>query len=416
LCAALIIFFSSGQSHADTQRVVDYQYDNAGNIVRAITQEQSAAPVITLLDPGFTNIGRTVAFTALGNNLLNVAVTTAAAGLSVSNVISTVDQVTFQITASNLALTGVASLDFTNGIGTTSTTISVAEPPPSLTISPNPVAIANSASPTNVTLTFTEPRPTNETYAVTIGDTGIATTASNSFTILAGETQANLSLTGITNGATNLDIVLASKFYFYSFSVFVGKTFEEMLVEFSDMLTRNLFTNSVGVLVQPVGQPFSDAAFSQPVGIFVNDPTLPNPSVFSLPVSVFVDDATTLNPSSLSQPVGVNFGDIDNLFYSLQVEVIYGSLADTVVPTDTTVGVTTDFEVSGFNLSEVLSVSVTPDTDITIGTFITNTDGTIITIPLTIDATAALGLREIVLQDASGVISTRSGPLTFEIK
>ena len=139
MMVALALIFASNFAQAAVERVIDYVYDNAGNIVRIISQEQSAPPLISIITPNFINLGRTVSFTAVGSNLLDVDVTTDVPGLSVSAVNSAFDQVTFQLAASNTTQIGNAILKFTNGLGEAQETIFIAETPPALTTDPNPI-------------------------------------------------------------------------------------------------------------------------------------------------------------------------------------------------------------------------------------------------------------------------------------
>jgi hypothetical protein len=411
LCVIGFSFLGFSQSHADTERVIDYEYDNAGNIVRIIAQEQSAPPVVSQLNPDFINIGRSISVTATGSNLLGVDVTTDATGLIITDVNPSVDQVTFRLTATTLATVGSAILRFTTGLGEAQESIFVAEPRPGLTTNPNPIAVAQSTTATDIKLIFTEPRPENETYTVSIGDSAIASTVAGSFTILAGSTEASIALIGVLDGVTSLEIVNQSKFFNFSFPVFVGKGFDELLAEFEEELRqRSLFGDAVGVLVHD-GTKFTPGTASQVVGVEVGG----HSGINLAPVGVLYGEG--LVGRLMTGAVGVNLNDNIKLAFSSRTETILGALIEAIQPAVATAGTSVDFEVSGFNLSDVQNILLTPNTDITVDSFTVNAEGTQITITLTIDAAAALDEREIILEDTSGVMITRSGvPLKIAIQ
>ena len=93
-----------------TERITTYEYDDSGNIVLVRNQQQNAPPIVDSLSPGFVNIGRNVAFTATGENLLGARVTTDTPGLSITEVTAQFDAVTFRLLANALAPIGPADL------------------------------------------------------------------------------------------------------------------------------------------------------------------------------------------------------------------------------------------------------------------------------------------------------------------
>ena len=390
-------------SHAAVERIIDYEYDGAGNIVRIISQEQSELPVVSPITPAFINIGRTVTVTATGSNLLGIDITSDIPELSVKAISSTSTSLSFELTASDQAPIGDAIIRFITGIGEIQQTIFVAESPPTLSTDPSPIAIEDNGAVTNVSLVFSEPRPEDETYALTMVDTGIANVSSGSFTILAGQTQANIILTGVSAGTTYLEVELAGKFYAYSFAVYVGETYLQLSETFPDMLTRNLFTNSIGILKNTRG-----GAQSYPVGVVVGSSDV----LFSSLVGVTVDSSVGL----FSPAVGILVDDISNLAFSSTVGALLGAISENISPLTTGLSTSVDFEITGVNLGEVVTVSIAPSVDIVVGTFSVNSEGTVLTIPVAISSGAALGPYQITLQDALGSVEIRSGmPLQFDI-
>ncbi len=411
MIVALVLAIAPGLTQADVERVIDYEYDGAGNIIRIITQEQSNPPTISPLDPDFINIGRTISVTATGTNLLGVDVTSDETELSIGSINSSSTQVTFELTASNLAPIGPVVIRFTSALGEAQETIFVAEPGPELSTDPHPIAIDDGGAVSVISLIFSEPRLENETYSISVDDVGVASVVSNSFTILAGQSQANISLTGISEGATNLQITLPVKFYSYLFPVYVSETYDELLADFPDMQHRNLFTDAVGVVIQEDNPFLPNTVTAGPVGVLIDS----NAAYYSSPVGVFYGDG--LVGQLLSMPVGVLVSDAVSYAYSTPVGTIYGPILDASTPAQVAASTTTDFDLSGFNLGEALNVTVVPADEVTVGVFTVNPEGTLLTVSITIDSIAAPGQRELVVDDINGPIQTRSGlPLTFDIQ
>ena len=396
--------------YAATERVVEFEYDGAGNIVRIITREQSDLPVISPLNPSFINQGQSRRITVTGSNLLGVEVSTDAPGLSIFAIDADESGINFQLTADSQAAIGNAIIRFTTGIGEVEQLIFVAEAGPVISTSPNPITIGLSPPTNTVTLNFSVPRPEDETYTLTTSNNGVADTVAGSFTILAGQSQVDIALDGVAFGSTNLNIELTAKFFAYSFPVFVGKSYDELAAEFPDMLQRNLFAASVGVVLQD-GTQFAPGTVSQVVGVEVGRLS----GITLDPVGIFYGDG--LAGSLTARPVGVNVSDAVDLVYSPIVGAVYGTLIDALQPTMVAIDSTVDLTVTGLNLNEVIDFTFTPDADITLEGFTVNLEGTQLTLTLTIDSLAALGQRTVSVQDGSGAVPTRSGqPLVIELQ
>ena len=376
--------------NAAVERAVDFQYDAVGNIIQKLTQEQDSAPAFTSFSPNFINKGQSVIVTATGGNFLNATVTTSVPGLSISEIFPTANQITFRLSALSSAPTGDAVINIVTTLGTSSDVIHIAEEAPVISSSPQLVAISKNTS-TDIIIHFSLPRLENESYIVNVGDSNILTTP-GTLNVQAGQTQAVLTLTGVAAGVTNLDISLPGKFYFYSFPVFVGKSFAEMLTDFPDMKQRTILTDTVGVYVQLPGQFPVNAVFSDTVGVLV--------------------DST---PTLFSTVVGVQVGLPKN--YSKAVEVTVGPMLQTVQPLSVTRGGTSVLQISGFNLNEVQSIATTPGNFVMVGAYSVNAQNTLLSVPLTIDPAAAVGQYTLTLTGTNGVVKTRTGAqLVFDIQ
>jgi hypothetical protein len=65
----------------------------------------------------------------------------------------------------------------------------------------------------------------------------------------------------------------------------------------------------------------------------------------------------------------------------------------------------------------VVTVNLAPADDIVVGSISTNTEGTLLTVSITVDPLATTGQRELILEDADGPISIGPGiPLTIDIQ
>jgi hypothetical protein len=263
---------------------------------------------------------------------------------------------------------------------------------------------------TFVTLNFSVPRPEDETYTVTTSNNSVAAAVTGSFTILAGERQVDIALDGVAFGSTNLNIGLAAKFFSYSFPLFVGKSYAELAAENPDMLQRNLFAESVGVVLQD-GIQFGAGTVTQVVGVEVGRLS----GVTLDPVGVFYGDG--IAGSLTARPVGVNVSDSVELVYSPVVGAFYGTLIDSLQPTMVALNSTVDLTLTGLNLNDVIDITFTPDAGITLEGFTVNPEGTELTLTVTIDPLATSGQRTVSVQDGIGAVLTRSGqPLIIEIQ
>ncbi|ODS24408.1 hypothetical protein AB835_03665 [Candidatus Endobugula sertula] len=455
----LIFILFSAAAYASVERITRYEYDGAGNIVRVFYEEQSEALSINQLTPAFVNRGNTAQITATGDNLLGAEVLTDVEGLTIRHVTASSDQVTFTITASTQALLGNAALRVVTGVGETQTAVIVADVIPVLHTQPAPIAISPSTPNTRIRLMFAHPRPEDETYTVSISDPTIATHSETTFTVLAGEREAELTLNAVTDGITTLNISLANKFYFYEFPVYVNKRFIELVNEYPDMQQRGVFSDTISVHIQSPNQSTSNTAISTPVGVNMTREgeathslaytqvvgvTIPEPTqaganaAYSQAVGITVlesnqagnsaayspvigvaitDNHSAANSLAYSQPIGVAINNASNTSLSDPVGTTIGALLHTIQPNTVFINSTVTLEVGGVNLQDVQQVNLSPSDGMTLGIFTVNSAGTLLSIPLTIESHAPAGTYELRLTTSQGLATTRSGlPLTLTIQ
>ena len=156
--AALALVLVQATANADSQRITTLEYDGAGNLVRIIAGVNVGAPVVSALVPAFIHRGSVVTVIAEGTGLFNASVGTAAVGLTVSNVESSSSTaMSFELEAALDAPIGPGTLTFENGLGTTPSSIFVAERVPIISTDPNPIGLRPDSAPRTVRLRFDAP-------------------------------------------------------------------------------------------------------------------------------------------------------------------------------------------------------------------------------------------------------------------
>jgi hypothetical protein len=183
------------------------------------------------------------------------------------------------------------------------------------------------------------------------------------------------------------------------------------LGEFADMQQRNLFAEPVGIVIQTNNPFLPNTVTSGPVGVLVNS----NAAYFSKAVGVFYGHQLT--GPLISSPVGVLISSRVNFVQSAPIGTFYGSELDSSQPASALAGTTIELIATGLNLGEVQSVAVVPADDVTVGEISINSEGTQLSVPITINLNASTGQRELAVQDNAGPVPTLSGlPLTLNIQ
>ncbi len=111
-------------------------------------------------------------------------------------------------------------------------------------------------------------------------------------------------------------------------------------------------------------------------------------------VGVMVGTSTSAQVSQTITPIA-----------SPNVGVAVGAFAQTMSPKVGVIGTSVNLAVNGQGLQAVQSVSLLAPSGLTLGAFTVNSEGTQITVPVTIDASAAKTLRRLILNTASGPLS-----------
>lgn len=412
----------------EIERVTNYEYDASGNIIRVTTQEQSQPPVFSTISPNFINIGSSIKFNIDGENFINAEVSTQVDGLIISEVEAGVSGVSFILTANENAVVGDANITSTTRFGAVDFNISVAGKLPKLYTDPSPITFVQTDVDKDLVLTFSEPRPSNETYTVTIDDAGVATTSISSFEILEGQSVITIPIKPHTLGATAIRISLDGQFFFFDYPLYVNSSFDSYaLLEPSIKDDNNLFSNRVGVLLlsddtsdhnvisQSVGvlmlsgDTSDHNVVSQSVGVLMLSSGTSDHNVISQSIGVLMLSNGTSDHNVISQSVGVLVGTIGQaLTLSPMVEVIVGALIDSYSPENIGEG-SQEIIVSGSNLQDVSDVIILPADDITVDSFSSNETGQQLTVNLTVNAGAVLGERTLEITSSDTLVQDRQG-------
>jgi YD repeat-containing protein len=351
---------------ADSQRVLRYEYDGAGNIVRIVAADNLALATVDALNPGFIDQGAQVDIVASGTNLAGAEVSTTALGLIVLGVVPISDtQVSFTLQADALTPLGLAELEFTTALGSTTAVVLVAEPLPIIASIPNPIALSVAAPPAPVVLVFEAPFSEARTFQLAVQNPAIATVSETSIVMPGGDVQVTVTLDGLLAGVTTLDVTEPQRFRAVSVPVFISAT---------GLAAGTYAVESPGVGVAvytPSASPHDSDVMSQAVG-----------------VAVYAPAARVLSADQPSAVVGASLGPV----------------ADSVLPVSIGRGAAATLTLSGSGLDEVSAVQFVPDDGVTVsGPLVPSLEGSELQVSVTVSPSAALSSRAITLTGPQGI-------------
>jgi len=351
---------------ADSRRVIQYEYDAAGNLVRVETEVSNNPPVVNTLNPSTIRQETLTTVIADGTDLVGAQVSTSAPGLTISNVSTTATTVTFDIIASATSTTGPKTLSFTTSLGADTADITVQPPAPRVVVAPTPIVVASGGATAPVTLQIFPTDIFDHDFTLSVDNALVATVSPGSVTIPAGQNEpANtIQVTGLTDGVTRVNLNSPTLGNF-SATVFV--------------------TSTVGLPAGPA------EFFSQPLGIILETPD--------------IGDLIDLGPF-VSSVIGIQKGDGDPPLPPFTVTpivnpilgVIKGSAITGVTPRALVADDSTNtITVNGQGLSSVDTVQINPPDGITFGALTVAPDGSNVSFPMTVASGSAFGAREIQL-------------------
>jgi hypothetical protein len=299
-------------------------------------------PVVTSVTPDALRRGETKRIQISGAALGGTELSTAAAGLLISNVALSPTLAAFDLSASAGANLGVQQIKIRNGAGQAMANVTVNAGLPQASVAPSPLAVPpdGSARQFALQLSFADTEP--HSFAVSTLDPTVAATATPNLTIPAGQTQVIGSMSGIKNGTTALRLV----------------------------------SPTLGTLTVPL---YVTADF-----IGLNTTASPH-------VGVVVAKAP-VSPPALSVPL-----------VSASIGVVHGAAIERVSPQSLVVGSgPLTLTASGSGLHDAVSVAFVPDTGLTVHNFSAAPDGGTLTVSLSVAADAPVTPRRLVVTNAGG--------------
>lgn len=135
----------------------------------------------------------------------------------------------------------------------------------------------------------------------------------------------------------------------------------------------------------------------------------PQYTAADLPVAVIAPPVTLNYTPVASALVGVNVGTsaqaaATSLIVSPDVGVVTGPFAKAIAPSVGIIGSQVALTIAGHGLTGVTSVELQPADGIVLGVPVVAGDGESVSVAVTIDAAAALGVRRVILRGANGII------------
>lgn len=436
-------------------RVTEYVYDAAGNLLRVITGGSAQAPAVTSSSPASIRRGETKAVQIIGTGLSGAHVSTADAGLEVSNLRATATQIDFNLTASTSAGLGARTIAVSNSAGSTSISLTVNPVLPKLGMSPQPIAVppTNTARSFFVSLSSADNIP--HTVNLASANTAIASVSPASIAIPAGQTEMIVSVTGKAAGNTSINLT-SPDLPGTSVPVFVTAEFSGITTSFAPLVGVVLTPSApaiVSTTFTPIASPVlgvAKGAYIQGIapnrfaigtgpanmviagndlagvtGVTIAPPdgvTLgaPSPAADGRSVTVPITVAAnapvserTVLLSGAQQPYAAARAGADHILITLPAPQVTA-----VDPNFAVAGATAmTFTVRGTNLQGAQGVTFTPSAGISVSsTPSASADGTAVTLSISVSALAATGARVVTIATPGGASDAAASPAnTFSV-
>lgn len=187
----------------DQSRGTDYVYDSAGNVLQVTAPGQALPPSITsgpLSDQRRNDI-RQVAVG--GTGLAGVVIKTSHSGIVVSHIGQSATAINFRLAVSNQTPLGPQQLTFQSVVSSVSLPFNVL-PAVGFTFVPEPISVPPDNIARKFSLQLSEPFADAKTFSLATLSPGVAKPKSPQIGFAPGQTQADIGVIGITQGATLL--------------------------------------------------------------------------------------------------------------------------------------------------------------------------------------------------------------------
>ncbi len=189
-----------------TGKVVQYVYDPVGNLLETIVATQTTKPTVTGVAPTTLRQGQTADVTLAGAALLGARVISPSSTLTVDNVQSGKNSVTFRLTAGVAVPLGAHNFNLITNAGSVGFSLTVKPILPTILISPSPIVLGNDGSAMSFTLSLANMDDVDHTINLAVADPTIATVDKIAVTIPSGQTNASISIAGLAIGNTALNL------------------------------------------------------------------------------------------------------------------------------------------------------------------------------------------------------------------
>ena len=329
-------------------RVTEYVYDAAGNLLQVVTSTQSAPPAISSIQPSNLRRGEAKQFQIAGTGLTNARVGTSDPGLEISGLSISAVKLSFSLTAGLAAALGPQSLTVSNAAGSAATSVTVNPALPKFAVEPVPLAIPPDNQPHAFTVRLSNADTVDHVIALSLSNQNASVTPAQ-LTFPAGQTTAQATIAGVTAGQATLTLT----------SPTLGSSLVPIYItgEFRGLDTS--YAPLVGVVVQ------SSTHTSRDVG----------------PI------------------VGRSFG------------VVVGGAVTAVTPNRLVIGSgPATLTISGVGLGGAANLVVSPADGVSLGSMTIASDGTFVTVPITVSTSAPLGVRRAILSSSTGVAFQATAP------
>ncbi|QPF71604.1 hypothetical protein G8A07_00795 [Roseateles sp. DAIF2] len=331
-------------------KLTEYQYDAAGNILAVRTDGVAQPPTVTSIAPTAIRRGSNVRVTLIGTQLATAALTADDPELGISRVGRTATSIAFDLAVSPTAQLGASPLRLSSAAGTASISLQIRPQLPAALVTPLPIAVSPSAGAAGFDLTMSHADDEAHQFALSVVRDDIATVSPASLSFAAGQTTARFAVRGLKGGNTELRLVSP---------------------------TLGVLQVPIFVTINPEGISTARAAL---VGVELAQTPQPPAGIATL----------------LGAPlVGVHLG-ASSLWLDTQ-------------PRYLAQGATQTLRILGEGLPADLSASIEPAQGLSLGTLSLSPDRKQADLPVTVDAGAVTGLRSLVLQ--SGGVNLR--PVTL---
>lgn len=377
-------------------RVTQYVYDAAGNILRVFRGDAAQAPpTVTAITPDFTRQGQTRQLRLSGSDLLNAVVRSSDPELSVGFNSASPTELVITVSTRADAAIGPKQLTVTNSLGSTSATLNV-RPALTLITVPGLVVVPPDSLAHAVVLRLSDADTAPIVFNVSSNAPGVASVSPSSVTLLPGQTEVQVAVTGFQLGRTLLNVSSPALSAAQTFSVFVA----------GNSSPRSAL---VGVYLPSIST--APALTPAPLlGIYSPAAPINAPALVPTPVLGVYSPAQPANVSAAipSSLVGVSVESTPQGPTSLASSTLglaFGPTPQRVSPITVTSGNTVTLTVLGFALDTLTSITLNPATGITVtGPIQFSPDGSSASVTISVAAGTAASAREVVVSGASGRI------------